>query len=130
MILSQTNSATLSHQISTEKIIFPALKLSDDACSCPYAQGLAELAAAGKAAVLIPLPTATDDHQRQNARVLVNAGAARVVEQASAPADAADVVVDLLTQPSRCAAMGAAMRGFAQPNAAATIVDQLWELVS
>ena len=42
---------------------------------------LAELAAAGKPAVLIPLPTAADDHQRKNAEVLVGAGAAEMIDQ-------------------------------------------------
>ena len=37
---------------------------------------LAEITAAGKAAVLIPLPTATDDHQRRNAEALAADGAA------------------------------------------------------
>ena len=44
---------------------------------------LAELQAAGRASILIPLPTATDDHQRKNARALVEAGAARMIDQAS-----------------------------------------------
>ena len=42
---------------------------------------LAEIAAAGKAAILIPLPTATDDHQRKNAEALAAAGAAEVLLQ-------------------------------------------------
>src|SRR3954465_7592703 len=42
---------------------------------------LAELTAAGKAAILIPLPTATDDHQRKNAEVLAEAGAAELLLQ-------------------------------------------------
>ena len=42
---------------------------------------IAELTAAGRAAILIPLPTAADDHQRKNAEVLVDAGAAELVEQ-------------------------------------------------
>jgi UDP-N-acetylglucosamine--N-acetylmuramyl-(pentapeptide) pyrophosphoryl-undecaprenol N-acetylglucosamine transferase len=42
---------------------------------------LAELAAAGRPAVLVPLPTATDDHQRKNARVLADAGAAVALDQ-------------------------------------------------
>ncbi|MGI9056744.1 MAG: undecaprenyldiphospho-muramoylpentapeptide beta-N-acetylglucosaminyltransferase, partial [Pyrinomonadaceae bacterium] len=41
----------------------------------------AELAAAGKAAIMIPLPTAADDHQRKNAEALEKAGAARMVLQ-------------------------------------------------
>ena len=42
---------------------------------------LAEITAAGKAAVLIPLPTATDDHQRKNAEALAVAGAAELLLQ-------------------------------------------------
>jgi UDP-N-acetylglucosamine--N-acetylmuramyl-(pentapeptide) pyrophosphoryl-undecaprenol N-acetylglucosamine transferase len=42
---------------------------------------LAEITAAGRAAVLVPLPTATDDHQRRNADVLARAGAADVIDQ-------------------------------------------------
>ena len=42
---------------------------------------LAELTAAGRPSILIPLPTATDDHQRKNAEALVTQGAARMVEQ-------------------------------------------------
>ena len=42
---------------------------------------LAEITAAGKAAILIPLPTATDDHQRKNAEALAAAGAAEVLLQ-------------------------------------------------
>ena len=42
---------------------------------------LAELAAAGRPAVLVPFGAATDDHQRRNARALVDAGAAVVVDE-------------------------------------------------
>ena len=45
---------------------------------------LAEIAAAGKAAILIPLPTATDDHQRKNAEALASAGAAEMLLQRDA----------------------------------------------
>ena len=41
----------------------------------------AELAAAGKASIMVPLPTAADDHQRKNALALVKQGAAVMVEQ-------------------------------------------------
>ena len=44
---------------------------------------LAEITAAGKAAILIPLPTATDDHQRKNAEALAAAGAAEMLLQPS-----------------------------------------------
>lgn len=41
---------------------------------------LAEITTLGKAAVLIPYPYATDDHQKKNAQVLEDAGAARLIE--------------------------------------------------
>ncbi|NCP11618.1 MAG: undecaprenyldiphospho-muramoylpentapeptide beta-N-acetylglucosaminyltransferase [Sphingomonadales bacterium] len=45
------------------------------------ASTLAELTAAGRPAVLVPLPGATDDHQTENAREMVAAGAARMIPQ-------------------------------------------------
>ena len=42
---------------------------------------LSELAAAGKASILIPLPTAADDHQRKNAEVMVQRNAAKMILQ-------------------------------------------------
>jgi UDP-N-acetylglucosamine--N-acetylmuramyl-(pentapeptide) pyrophosphoryl-undecaprenol N-acetylglucosamine transferase len=90
---------------------------------------LAELAAAGRPAVLVPLPGAADDHQRRNAEVLEGAGAAVVVEQRELTASRlADVAADLLHNDDRLLRMAAAMRGFAKPDAAARIVDRLVEL--
>jgi UDP-N-acetylglucosamine--N-acetylmuramyl-(pentapeptide) pyrophosphoryl-undecaprenol N-acetylglucosamine transferase len=43
------------------------------------AGGVSEIAAAGMPSVLVPLPTAADDHQRRNAQILIEAEAARMV---------------------------------------------------
>ncbi len=51
------------------------------------AMTLAELATVGRASVLVPYPHATDDHQRHNARELVESGAARMVEDTDFNAD-------------------------------------------
>jgi UDP-N-acetylglucosamine--N-acetylmuramyl-(pentapeptide) pyrophosphoryl-undecaprenol N-acetylglucosamine transferase len=90
---------------------------------------LAELAAAGRASVLVPLPTATDDHQRQNAQVLAAAGAAVVVDERdlSGPALAA-AIAGLLDDPRARDRMAEAARAFARPDAAARIVDRALEL--
>ncbi|WP_349256934.1 undecaprenyldiphospho-muramoylpentapeptide beta-N-acetylglucosaminyltransferase [Salinisphaera sp.] len=48
---------------------------------------VAELAGAGVAALLVPYPHAVDDHQRANARYLVEAGAARLIDQSELSAD-------------------------------------------
>ena len=90
---------------------------------------LAELAAAGRPAVLVPFPAATDDHQRKNAKVLADAGAAVVIDERElTPERVSDQVGAILADDTRRRAMSAAMRGFARPDAAARIVDRLFEL--
>ena len=91
---------------------------------------LAEIAAAGKAAILIPLPTATDDHQRKNADALAARGAADVLLQADVTGQVlADRVLAIAGDRDRRARMEAAARSFARPDAAKVIVDRVTELV-
>lgn len=86
---------------------------------------LAELAAAGRAAVLIPLPTATDDHQRKNAEAWGGIGAAEVLLQSEATgARLASLITSLAGDPERRRRMAAAARSLARPDAAAAIVDR------
>ncbi|MCD2322416.1 undecaprenyldiphospho-muramoylpentapeptide beta-N-acetylglucosaminyltransferase [Sphingomonas sp. IC-56] len=47
------------------------------------ASTIAELTAAGRPAILVPLPSATDDHQTANAREITKAGGARTIPQRS-----------------------------------------------
>jgi UDP-N-acetylglucosamine--N-acetylmuramyl-(pentapeptide) pyrophosphoryl-undecaprenol N-acetylglucosamine transferase len=92
---------------------------------------LAELAIAGRPAILIPLPTAADDHQSKNAARFSKAGAAIVLNQRSLTgAELAQLLDALLADSGRRQAMTAAMRGLARPNAAAEIVDRLEKLTS
>jgi len=90
---------------------------------------LAEITAAGKAAILIPLPTATDDHQRKNAEVLAAAGAAEVLLQRdlTGPVLAARVLA-LAGDRGQRDRMSAAARSLARPDAAKVIVDRALEL--
>jgi len=90
---------------------------------------LAELTAAGKPAVLIPLPTAADDHQRKNAEVLVGAGAAEMIEQKDLSGAAiAGRIAALIADAPRRERMATAARAFARPDAARVIVDRALEL--
>jgi UDP-N-acetylglucosamine--N-acetylmuramyl-(pentapeptide) pyrophosphoryl-undecaprenol N-acetylglucosamine transferase len=92
---------------------------------------IAELTAAGRAAVLVPLPTAADDHQRKNAEVLAREGAAELLEQRDLTGDRlADRIVALAADEPRRQAIAAAARRFAKPDAAKAIVDKAFELVS
>jgi len=90
---------------------------------------LAELTAAGRPSILIPLPTATDDHQRKNAEALVVKGAARMIEQGSLTGDVlASEIVALAGNDAERTAMSAAARRTAKPDAAKVIVDRILEL--
>jgi UDP-N-acetylglucosamine--N-acetylmuramyl-(pentapeptide) pyrophosphoryl-undecaprenol N-acetylglucosamine transferase len=91
---------------------------------------LAEVAAAGRPAILIPLPTATDDHQRKNAEALAAAGAAEVLLQkdATGPVLAARIVA-LANDRAARTRMATAARALARPDAATVIVDRLLQLV-
>jgi UDP-N-acetylglucosamine--N-acetylmuramyl-(pentapeptide) pyrophosphoryl-undecaprenol N-acetylglucosamine transferase len=88
-----------------------------------------ELAAAGLPAVLVPGAFATGDHQEKNARWFADAGGAVVVPEAEA-ARAPGVVEELLDDDDRLAAMSAAMRAVARPDAAEEIADELVSLAA
>ena len=78
----------------------------------------------------MPLPTATDDHQRRNAQVLAAAGAAEVVEQNELNGERlAARLTALLADGARLAAMAAAARQLAKPRAAEDIVDRALALM-
>ena len=90
---------------------------------------LAELAAAAKPAVLIPLPTAADDHQRKNAQATARAGAAIVIDQKQMTgALLASEVSRLASDPGLRARMSAAAHALAKPDAARLIAQRAIEL--
>lgn len=90
---------------------------------------LAEITAAGRPSILIPLPTATDDHQRHNAEALRAAGAAEVIEQKDMTgALLADRILALAGDRDRRRSMAAAARRLAKPDAAERIVDAVLAL--
>jgi len=88
------------------------------------ASTLAELCAAGLPAVLVPLPTAADDHQSRNADTLVEAGAAlKVAEGAGFEQRLAVALAELAADPQRRLAMAERARGLARPDAASRVAD-------
>ncbi len=90
---------------------------------------LAEIAAVGRAAILVPLPTATDDHQRKNAEALSSQGAAEVLDQGElSGATLASRVLALLDDEPRRTQLATAVRRFARPDAARVIVDRVLDL--
>ena len=86
------------------------------------ASTVAEITAAGKPAIFVPLPTAADDHQHYNAATLVGANAARMLLQNELSVERlAGEICALLGDRRQLAQMSAAARGFAHPNAAREI---------
>ncbi len=90
---------------------------------------VAELAAAGKASILVPYPSATDQHQLHNAGALERAGGACLIEQKDLNPDRlADEVMDLLSDTSRLEQMEQGAKRLASPHAASRIADLVEEL--
>ena len=86
------------------------------------ASTVAEVAAAGRPAIFIPLPTAADDHQRHNAAALADAKAARLLPQAELTGNRlAREIADLLANRALLAQMSQAAREMSHPNAAGEI---------
>ncbi|MFY9855639.1 MAG: undecaprenyldiphospho-muramoylpentapeptide beta-N-acetylglucosaminyltransferase, partial [Terracidiphilus sp.] len=91
------------------------------------ASTVAELAAAGKPALLVPFAAAADDHQRRNAEEMVKAGAAVLLDESEidAPGKLLAALTDLLTNPERLASMATAARTQTRPAAAERIASRL-----
>jgi UDP-N-acetylglucosamine--N-acetylmuramyl-(pentapeptide) pyrophosphoryl-undecaprenol N-acetylglucosamine transferase len=91
---------------------------------------LAEVTAAGRAAILVPFPGATDDHQRTNAEALSSAGAAEMLIQADMTGyKLADRIVALVNDAGKRSRMSAAARRLSRPDAARVIVDRALDLM-
>ena len=89
----------------------------------------AEIAAAGKAAIMIPLPTAADDHQRKNAEALQTKGAARMLLQRDLNGETlAKEIIDLIDSPQKISEMETAAKNLARKDAAERTVDLIEEM--
>ncbi|MGZ8997749.1 MAG: glycosyltransferase, partial [Allosphingosinicella sp.] len=88
------------------------------------ASTIAELTAAGRPAILIPLPSATDDHQTANAREMAKAGGARAIAQAQfTPIELAKQMQKLGLDPASLANAAARAQAVGRPDAARDLAD-------
>jgi UDP-N-acetylglucosamine--N-acetylmuramyl-(pentapeptide) pyrophosphoryl-undecaprenol N-acetylglucosamine transferase len=88
------------------------------------ASTLAEVAAAGRPAILVPLPIATDDHQTVNARSFDETGAGWLVPQPQfTAADLAKRMQKLINRPETLAQAAAAARRLGMPEATRLLTD-------
>jgi UDP-N-acetylglucosamine--N-acetylmuramyl-(pentapeptide) pyrophosphoryl-undecaprenol N-acetylglucosamine transferase len=85
---------------------------------------VAELAAAGKPAIMVPFPFAADDHQRKNAEAVERAGAGRMILQAElTPERLAKELLWLIHDPHKLGRMAEAGKRLGHPDAAKRVVD-------
>ncbi|MEZ5428423.1 MAG: undecaprenyldiphospho-muramoylpentapeptide beta-N-acetylglucosaminyltransferase [Pyrinomonadaceae bacterium] len=89
----------------------------------------AEVAAAGKAAIMIPLPTAADDHQRNNAEAFQAAGAGVMILQKDLTGEVlAEKIKGFINAPEKITAMEQAAKKLAKSDAAGATVDLIEKL--
>jgi len=99
-----------------------ALAQADLVISRSGASAVSEIAAVGRASLLIPYPYASGDHQTINARTLETLGAARTIANAEASTERLRSEVELLaSDPSRIALMAAAALAWGRPEAAGEV---------
>lgn len=111
--------------------IADAWEVADLAIARAGMMTLAELAAWGIPAVLVPLPTAAADHQTHNARAAADAGAAVLLPQADLTSGRLESEVQaLLGDPSRLVAMREHALSRGKPNAAAEIAQRVGRMVT
>lgn len=91
------------------------------------ASTLAELTAVGRPSILVPLPSAMDDHQTANARDVADAGGARLIPQAAfTPEALAQAITEWASSPATLREMAANAKAAGQPGAA----EHLAQLIS
>jgi UDP-N-acetylglucosamine--N-acetylmuramyl-(pentapeptide) pyrophosphoryl-undecaprenol N-acetylglucosamine transferase len=118
-----TDAGALAYRAVPYEDDMPTVLAAADLAVCRSGSGTCfELAAMGLPAVLVPSPFVTADQQTRNAEQLVRAGAAVVVPDADLDGDRLVAEVDrLLADDAARAAMSAAARGWARPDAAEAI---------
>ncbi|HVS03148.1 MAG TPA: undecaprenyldiphospho-muramoylpentapeptide beta-N-acetylglucosaminyltransferase [Thermoanaerobaculia bacterium] len=131
-----TREAYAAHSLpGVEVEVVPFLERVDQAMAASHlvvsragAITLAELCAAGRGSLLVPLALA-EAHQARNAEAMEAAGAARLIPTAEATAQQlGSLLAELVPDRGRLQAMADAARALARPNAAAAIVERLREV--
>jgi len=89
-----------------------------------------EIAASGKPSIIIPLPWASQDHQKKNAYEYAKTGAAVVIEEQNLkPNIFSDLILQILADKQKLALMSQAALEFARPKATHDIAQQLIQIV-
>jgi UDP-N-acetylglucosamine--N-acetylmuramyl-(pentapeptide) pyrophosphoryl-undecaprenol N-acetylglucosamine transferase len=94
------------------------------------ASTLAELTAAGRPAILVPLPNSIDDHQMANARALDSIGGGWLLPESTlSPAALAKILEEALAEPARLVRAAAAAKSLGKRDAADRLADLVIDLL-
>jgi len=127
--LEQTRAAYVQSQVEAEVLPFiedmaKAYAWADLAVCRAGAMTVTELQVVGLGAIFVPFPLATDDHQTKNAAVMVDAGAARILqERYLTPESLSHIIAELVADRARLLRLAEAARNSRITDAAARLAD-------
>ncbi len=107
-----------------------AYAMADVIVSRSGASSVSEICATAKAAVFVPSPNVAEDHQTHNAMALVRKDAAVLVKDADAPSELLPAALRLVHDPERIATLGQNALAMALPDAAMTIVNEIYKILA
>lgn len=93
------------------------------------ASSVSEICAAHKAAIFVPSPNVTEDHQTHNAMALVRKDAAMIVKDVEASEKLMDAAMKLIHDPERIKTIEGNAAKLSKRDAAATIVEEIYKLI-
>lgn len=94
------------------------------------ASSVSELCAAHKAAIFVPSPNVTEDHQTHNAMALVRKDAGMIVKDSEAEEKLMETACALTEDPEKIALMERNIAALAKTDAAQTIADEVYRIIS
>jgi UDP-N-acetylglucosamine--N-acetylmuramyl-(pentapeptide) pyrophosphoryl-undecaprenol N-acetylglucosamine transferase len=105
-----------------------AYAVADAVVSRAGALSVSELCLVGRPAILVPLPTAAEDHQTKNAMSLVEQNAALLVNDRTAREELITAALNLLNNPVQRQQLSTEIKTLAKPNAARDIAEEVIKL--
>lgn len=106
-----------------------AYAAADVVISRSGASSISELCAAHKAAIFVPSPNVTEDHQTHNAMALVNKDAGLIVKDSEAAEKLMDTACTLINDPEKIALIEKNVAALAKSDAAMTIAEQVYRII-
>ena len=106
-----------------------AYAAADVVISRSGASSISELCAAHKAAIFVPSPNVTEDHQTHNAMALVNKDAGLIVKDSEAAEKLMDTACTLINDPEKIALIEKNVAALAKTDAAMTIAEQVYRII-